>query len=170
MLLDYTSITLIYNLVEYFRKNQIICKNLTLSYFAGGKTQWFNLTYDEFVTLLKTQYSEIDYCSLGNIWTLEQYEGTSTLYKEHTTIKLLNPVKNLSLVMKSDYNIERLPLTNRNIITQRNVIENAVAQFKITYDHLKLIRNTGIYSPCYAIPGWSEGTLMLFNTYNQIKK
>lgn len=142
---------------------------MTLSYFAGGKTQWFNLTYDEFIKLLNTQYSEIDYCSLGNIWTLEQYEGTSTLYKEHTKIKLLNPVKNLSLVMKSDYNIERLTLTNRNIITQRNVVENAVAQFKSVYDHLKLIYSTGIYSPCYAIPGWSEGTLMLFNLYNQIK-
>lgn len=142
---------------------------MTLSYFPGGKTQWFNLTYDEFVKLLNTQYSEIDYCSLGNIWTLEQYEGTSTLYKEHTKIKLLNPVKNLSLVVKSDYNIERLTLTNRNIITQRNVIENAVAQFKSVYDRLKLIHSTGIYSPCYAIPGWSENTIMLFNTYTHIK-
>ena len=46
------------------------------------------------------------------------------------------------------------------------MINKAVEDYRKFYNEIYRIYTTGIYSPCYAIPGWSEGTWYL----NQLRK
>ena len=48
-----------------------------------------------------------------------------------------------------------------NISKFLQLIKNAVADYTKYYSELKYIYVTGIYSPCYAVPGWSENTWYL---------
>jgi hypothetical protein len=54
-------------------------------------------------------------------------------------------------------NNERSILTGRQI----NFLNKTIGEYRAFYNEINRIYVTGIYSPCYAEPGWSENTWYL---------
>jgi hypothetical protein len=65
------------------------------------------------------------------------------------------------LVTGSSYDRQRNAGRQVFIDRQKQLIINAVKQYVDYWAELKYIYVTGIYSPCYAVPGWSENTWYL---------
>ena len=87
--------------------------------------------------------------------------ATSELYNFTTEYKAIDVTDNLKLETGSSFDRQRNAGRKVFIDRQIQMIKNAVADYKKYYLELKQIYITGIYSPCYALPGWSENTWYL---------
>ena len=68
-----------------------------------------------------------------------------------------------NLILETGSSYDRQRNAGRQVLVDRQIqlIKNAVADYVKYYLELKYIYVTGIYSPCYAVPGWSENTWYL---------
>ena len=108
-----------------------------------------------------TNYRPLNNCNLGDLVSISFFLATSNLYDFTTEFKAMDVTNNLKLETGSAYDRQRKAGRQVFIDRQIQLIKNAVTDYVKYYSELKYIYVTGIYSPCYAVPGWSENTWYL---------
>ena len=153
----------------YLKKYKITVSKIRVGFYdnAANKTEFsdFN-SIDEMELFYQNNYVPFDDCFIGDLVSIELFLGASDLYEFITEYRAEDLTGNFKLTSGSSFDIQRN--SQRSVLTSRQVgmINKAVEDYRKFYNEIYRIYTTGIYSPCYAIPGWSEGTWYL----NQLRK
>ena len=153
----------------YLKKYKITVSKIRVGFYdnAANKTEFsdFN-SIDEMELFYQNNYVPFDDCFVGDLVSIELFLGASDLYEFITEYRAEDLTGNFKLTSGSSFDIQRN--SQRSVLTSRQVgmINKAVEDYRKFYNEIYRIYTTGIYSPCYAIPGWSEGTWYL----NQLRE
>ena len=124
-------------------------------------------TYTDFKSIKEIElfyqnnYVPFDPCFVGDLVSIEVFIGASYLYGFTTEYRCEDVSGIFKLTSGSSFDIQRNK--QREVLTNRQVgfINKAVEDYQAFWNEINRIYTTGIYSPCYAEPGWSEGTWYL---------
>lgn len=164
MLVEALSFKLALNFLEYLKKNRVVSTGIKLVFWDRVNHEFTTFTdINEMSSYFNEQYKLIDNCTLGALCSLEVFQGTSNLYDFTTQYTASNITSSYKLTTGSQYDRERNK--QRSILTNRQIsfINQAVNEYLSFFNEIKRIYVTGIYSTCYAIPGYFEGTSYLNN-------
>lgn len=148
----------------YLKKYKIAVSKIRIGFFdiANNKSSYtdFN-SIDEMELFYQTNYVPFDPCFVGDLTSIEVFVGASDLYGFTIEYRGEDLTKNFKLTTGSSFDIQRNK--QRKIFTTRqiNFINRAVEDYQKFWAEISRIYTTGIYSICYAEPGWSEGTWYL---------
>tara|TARA_Y100000389_G_scaffold77537_1_gene74318 strand:+ start:371 stop:952 length:582 start_codon:yes stop_codon:yes gene_type:complete len=153
----------------YLKKYKIIVSKIRIGFYdqAAQKTEFTDFNnIKEMELFYQNNYVPFDDCFVGDLVSIELFLGASDLYEFITEYRAEDLTGNFKLTAGSSFDIQRN--SQRSVLTGRQVgmINKAVEDYRKFYNEIYRIYTTGIYSPCYAIPGWSEGTWYL----NQLRK
>jgi hypothetical protein len=146
----------------FLKKNRISCKSIKIDFFDKVKHEYIDFAD---VAAMQAYYNKtyipLDNCFLGDLVSIQFFIATSELYDFTTEYRAIDVTNNLSLETGSAYDRQRN--AGRKVLIDRQIqlIKNAVIAYVKYWNELKYIYVTGIYSPCYAVPGWSENTWYL---------
>ena len=169
MIIEALTFKLTLDFLIYLKKNRIVVTDIRTKFYdkVQGNTEF--VTYDtpsDVQAFYDKSYIPLDPCYLGDMVGLEFFRAGSTLYDFENTYIASDVTGNYSLVSGASYdgerNKQRAVLKDR----QKDFINKSVEEYRKYYNELKRIYVTGIYSPCYAEPGWSQGTWYL----NELRK
>lgn len=163
MIIEAISFKLSLDFLKFLKKNRITATQIRLDFFDRRTHQFttFN-SVEEMQTYFDTTYVPTNECELGNIVSIQSFSAASNLYDFPTTYKAFDLTSSLyNIVQGAGYDGQRN--AQRDVFKQRQLtlINNTVSEYVAFYNQLKFIYETGIYSPCYAEPGWSENTWWL---------
>lgn len=164
MLVEALSFKLALNFLEYLKKNRVVSSGIKLVFYDRANYEFTTYTdVNAMSVYFNEQYKFIDKCNLGALCSIEVFQGTSDLYDFTTQYTASNITSAYKLTAGSQYDRERNK--QRSILTNRQIsfINQAVNEYLGFFNEIKRIYVTGIYSPCYAIPGYFEGTSYLNN-------
>ena len=153
----------------YLKKYKIIVSKIRIGFYdkAAQKTEFTDFNnIKEMELFYQNNYVPFDDCFVGDLVSIELFLGASDLYEFITEYRAEDLTGNFKLTAGSSFDIQRN--SQRSVLTDRQVgmINKAVEDYRKFYNEIYRIYTTGIYSPCYAIPGLSEGTWYL----NQLRK
>ena len=162
MILEWITFKLALDFFIFLKKNRIISTSIKIDFFDRERHQYIDFADVAALELYYTNnYIPLGNCTLGDLVSVTFFLATSELYDFTTEFRALDVSSNLKLENGSAYDRQRN--SGRKVLIDRQVqlIKNAVTDYVKYYTELKYIYVTGIYSPCYAIPGWSENTWYL---------
>lgn len=162
MIVEALSFKLALDFLEYLKKNRITTSGINLLFWDRSTNEF--ITYENIHSMssyFKEQYTFIDNCVLGSLCSIETFSGSSDLYNFTTEYTAINVTGSYKLVTGSQYDRQRNDQRSLLINRQINFINQAVGEYLKFYNEIRRIYTTGIYSPCYAVPGWSQGTWYL---------
>lgn len=153
------------NLLETFRKSQLTATNIRVDFFDKDTSTHEYLTFADvptYKTFFQENYLRVDWCELGDISSIQSMLLTSNVYNFNTTYTLSNIITNYTLSSGRDYDIQRDLL--RKTLQDRQIAEiNDYINLYLTSWRKISFAYPRVYSPCYAEPGWSEQTGIIFN-------
>ena len=162
MIIEAISFKLALDFFIFLKKNRITCKSIKVDFFDKVKHEYIDFAD---VAAMQAYYNKtyipLDNCFLGDLVSIQFFLATSELYDFTTEYRAIDVTNDLSLETGSAYDRQRN--AGRKVLIDRQIqlIKNAVADYVRYWKELKYIYVTGIYSPCYAVPGWSENTWYL---------
>ena len=162
MILEGITFKLALDFFLFLKKNRITSTSVKVDFFDRVKHQYVDFAdVAAMQEYYNSNYIPLDNCNLGDLVSISFFEASSELYDFTTEFRALDVTSNLKLENGSTYDRQRN--SGRKVLIDRQVqlIKNAVAEYVKYYSELKYIYTTGIYSPCYAVPGWSENTWYL---------
>tara|TARA_R110002074_G_scaffold272410_1_gene444088 strand:+ start:912 stop:1493 length:582 start_codon:yes stop_codon:yes gene_type:complete len=148
----------------YLKKYKIVVSKIRIGFFdvAENKSTYTDFSsIDEMELFYQTNYVPFDPCFVGDLVSIQVFIGESNLYEFTTEYRAENITKVFKLTSGSSFDIQRNK--QREILTNRQIgfINRAVEDYRKFWNEINRIYTTGIYSICYAEPGWSEGTWYL---------
>jgi|TARA_R100000479_G_C6290140_1_gene166271 hypothetical protein len=162
LILEGITFKLALDFFTFLKKNRINCTNIKLDFFDREKHEFIDFADIAALEKYYTQnYIPLDNCSLGDLVSITFFQAASELYSFTMEYKAIDVTSNLKLETGSAYDRQRNKGRKVYVDRQIQLIKNAVADYVKYYLELKYIYVTGIYSPCYAVPGWSENTWYL---------
>ena len=162
MILEGITFKLALDFFTFLKKNRITCTSIKLDFFDRERHEFLDFAdVSALEDYYRTNYIPLDNCNLGDLVSISFFLATSKLYNFTTEYKAIDVTGNLKLETGSSFDRQRNAGRKVFIDRQIQMIKNAVADYKKYYLELKQIYITGIYSPCYALPGWSENTWYL---------
>lgn len=169
MIVESLSFKLILDFLQYLKKNRITLSNIKITFY--DRVNHESITFkdvDEVSLYFKKEYNIIDNNILGSLCSVELFNGISNLYDFTTEYMASNITGAYKLKSGSQYDRERN--SQRSILTNRQIsfIDLAIKDYLKFYNEIKRIYITGIYSPCYAQPGWSQNTWYINSLKNAI--
>lgn len=162
MIVEALSFKLALDFLEYLKKNRITTNGIRILFWDRINNEF--TTYeniDAMSSYFNEQYTLVDNCVLGSLCSIEVFGGVSNLYDFTTEYTASNITRSYKLVSGSQYDRQRNSQRDILIDRQINFINQAVSEYLKFYNEIRHIYVTGIYSPCYAEPGWGQGTLYL---------
>jgi len=162
LILEGITFKLALDFFTFLKKNKITSTSIKVDFFNKVKHEYID--FADVAAMEKyynTNYKPLDNCNLGDLVSISFFLATSDLYNFTTEFKALDVTNNLTLETGSAYDRQRNSGRQVFIDRQIQLIKNAVKEYVKYYLELKYIYMTGIYSPCYAVPGWSENTWYL---------
>jgi len=162
LILEGITFKLALDFFTFLKKNKITSTSIKVDFFNRVKHEYIDFAD---VAAMQAYYNKnyipIDNCFLGDLVSIQFFLAESELYDFTTEFKAMDVSTNLKLETGSAYDRQRN--AGRKVLIDRQIqlIKNAVADYVKYYLELKYIYVTGIYSPCYAVPGWSENTWYL---------
>lgn len=162
MIIEALSFKLILDFLTNLDKNGLHTSNIKVRFWDRFRYEF--ITYQnilEMSSFFSLKYSYIDNCVLGNLCSLQFFEANSSLYDFETQYKAIDITGSYKLITGSSFDIQRNP--QRSIFTTRqtSLINLSVSEYLKYLNEITGIYTTGLYSPCYAKPGWSQGTSYL---------
>lgn len=164
MIIEALSFKLALDFFKYLQKNRVYSTDIKIDFFDRVRHEYY-----DFVDVAAMQayweenYRIIDNCYLGDLGGIAFFRSESDTYNFNTNYKaidVLNPDK-YQLIPGSGFDGQRNAQRKKFKDRQKDFINKSVAEYVAFYNELKFIYVTGIYSPCYAEPGWSENTWYL---------
>ena len=162
MILEGITFKLALDFFIFLKKNRITSTSIKVDFFDKVKHEYIDFAdVAAMDAYYKKTYIPLDNCFLGDLVSISFFLATSDLYDFRTEFKAMDVTNNLTLETGSAYDRQRN--AGRQVLINRQIqlIKNAVADYVKYYLELKYIYVTGIYSSCYALPGWSENTWYL---------
>lgn len=162
MILEGITFKLALDFFTFLKKNKITSTSIKVDFFNRVKHEYID--FADVAAMEKyynTNYKPLDNCNLGDLVSISFFLAVSDLYDFSTEFKAIDVTNNLKLETGSAYDRQRNSGRKVFIDRQIQLIKNAVTDYVKYYSELKYIYVTGIYSPCYAVPGWSENTWYL---------
>jgi hypothetical protein len=162
LIVEALSFKLALDFLLYLKKNRINTSGIRLMFWDRVNNEF--TSFEDVVKMssyFDEQYKFIDNCVLGSLCSLELFNGTSDLYDFTTEYTASNITGSYKLTTGSQYDRQRNK--QRSIYTDRQIsfINQAIGEYLKFYNEIRRIYVTGIYSPCYAEPGWSQNTWYL---------
>ena len=162
MILEGITFKLALDFFTFLKKNRITSTSIKVDFFNRVKHEYIDFAdVSAMEVYFKTNYRPLDNCNLGDLVSISFFLAASDLYDFSTEFKAMDVTNNLKLETGSAYDRQRNSGRKVFIDRQIQLIKNAVTDYVKYYSELKYIYVTGIYSPCYAVPGWSENTWYL---------
>ena len=162
MIIEALSFKLALDFFKYLQKNRVYSTDIKIDFFDRTRHEYYD--YAD-VAAMQAYWDErfrfIDNCFLGDLGGITFFRSTSDIYNFETNYKAIDVIGNYQLVPGSGFDLQRNPQRKQFKQRQINFINETVAEYVAFYNELKFIYVTGIYSPCYAEPGWSENTWYL---------
>jgi len=147
---------------KYLKKNRIYLSNIKLDFFDRTRHEYVDLAdlaamqayYDQ-------NYVPLDNCFLGSLVGIQLFRADSNTYDFPTTYKAVDVLGQVTITPGAGFDRERNQ--QREVLKQRQLtlLNTTIQEYLKFYNELRFIYVTGIYSPCYAEPGWSENTWWL---------
>ncbi len=162
MILEAITFKLALDFFIFMKKNRITCTSIKVDFFDRVKHEYIDFAdvaamqkyYDD-------NYKPIDNCFLGDLVSIQFFLATSELYNFTTEYRAIDVTEKFTLETGSAFDRQRNAGRKVFIDRQIQLIKNAVNDYLKYWRELRYIYITGIYSPCYAEPGWSENTWWL---------
>jgi hypothetical protein len=146
-------------LFQYLEKNKLNCNSITISFYDKIRYQYITFSSSsDLISFYSTNYRKIPKCKVGDFIRLEKFKSESKLYNFKSNYIIYDIAKEPKVLLGKDSDINRNIDREAYIKKQKEVITTALSKYSITINSLYSMFKTGIYSPCYAEPGWSEGT------------
>lgn len=162
MIIEALSFKLSLDFFKYLRKYRITATNIKIDFFDRVKHEYVDFAnLDEMQLYYDEYYVPINNCVLGDLGGVQFFRANSDTYNFPTLYKAIDVIGNYKLEPGSGFDLQRNQQRQVLKDRQRDVINNAVSEYRRFYNELRNIYITGIYSPCYAEPGWSENTWYL---------
>ena len=162
MILEGITFKLALDFFTFLKKNKITSTSIKVDFFNRVKHEYIDFAdVAAMEAYYNTNYRPLNNCNLGDLVSISFFLATSNLYDFTTEFKAMDVTNNLKLETGSAYDRQRKAGRQVFIDRQIQLIKNAVTDYVKYYSELKYIYVTGIYSPCYAVPGWSENTWYL---------
>ena len=162
MILEGITFKLALDFFIFLKKNRITSTSIKVDFFDKVKHEYIDFAdVAAMEVYYNTNYSPLNNCNLGDLVSISFFLAASNLYDFTTEFKAMDVSSNLKLETGSAYDRQRNAGRQVFINRQVQLIKNAVTDYVKYYSELKYIYVTGIYSPCYAVPGWSENTWYL---------
>ncbi len=162
MIIEAISFKLALDFFKYLKKYRITTTNIKIDFFNRVKHEYVDfVNLDEMQLYYDEYYVPINNCVLGDLSGIQLFRATSDTYNFPTLYKAIDVIGNYKLEPGSGFDLQRNQ--QRQVLKDRqlDVINNAVSEYRRFYNELRNIYINGIYSPCYAEPGWSENTWYL---------
>jgi len=164
VIIEALSFKLALDFFKYLKKNRIYSTDIKIDFFDRVRHEYYDFTdVDSMQAHWDANYRIIDNCILGDLGGITFFRAESDTYNFNTNYKaidVLTPSK-YQLLQGSGFDGERNKQRQVFKDRQKDFINKSVAEYLAFYNELKYIYVTGIYSPCYAEPGWSENTWYL---------
>jgi hypothetical protein len=162
MIIEALTFKLALDFTKYLRKNRIYLADVKLDFFDRSRHE-----YSDFLDLAAMQayydqnYVPLDNCLLGSLVGIQFFRSTSDTYDFPTSYKAVDVLGNVTVSPGAGFDLQRND--QRTVLKDRQLtlLRNTIGEYLKFYNELKFIYVTGIYSPCYAEPGWSENTWWL---------
>ena len=152
------------NFFTNLKKNAINTTNIKVSFFNRKKTSFMTFVDFDALKLYQSQnYLFCDCCETGELVSIESFYADSSLYGFTSNFIVTDVNQNYHIIKGYDSNQDLNVQRDIFVTRQYDIIEDLILQYRNYYQELSKIYITGIYSPCYAEPGWSEGTGYLEN-------
>tara|TARA_R100001460_G_scaffold29040_7_gene57901 strand:+ start:6810 stop:7454 length:645 start_codon:yes stop_codon:yes gene_type:complete len=162
LIIEALGVKLSLDLLIFFKKYRIYCTNLRIGFFDNEKSEFIDFrNLDELQSYYNDNYIPLDICSSGDLASLVSFRATSDAYNFSTDYRLQDITGNYKLVPGRQYDRQRDVERARDQNRQITLINQSIGEYNKFYNEIKNIFTTGIYSPCYAQPGWSENTWYL---------
>ena len=164
MLVEIITLKLSLDFFEYLRKNSINCTDIKLVYFNRSRNRFMNFTnLDALKSFYSTNYTIYDRCQLGELVSIQSFRANSSLYNFLTNFIVtdVTSLDSIKIIVGSDFDRSRISTRQVFIDRQKTKILDTINVYKSYNTEIRNIYLNGIYSPCYAIPGYSEGTYRL---------
>lgn len=162
MILEAISFKLALDFFTYLKKNGVISNTIKMDFFDRVKHEYTNFaTIEDMQSYYNLNYIPIDNCTLGDLGSIQSFLSISNTYNFDINYKVNDVTGNLVINQSSGFDIQRN--SQRAVFKDRqlNLIKNTIGEYLSFYNEIKRIYITGIYSPCYAVPGWTENTWYL---------
>lgn len=157
------SFKLALDFIKYLKKNRIVLTDIRLDFFNKVSHEFIGFSnQDDMENQFKLSYLPLPKCDIGKIVSIQTFNAQSNTYNFDTSYKAINVNSpSFKITSLSSFDVQRN--SNRKVFKDRqiNFINNTVSEYIRFYNEIKYIYDTGIYSPCYAEPGWSENTWWL---------
>ena len=167
MVLEAISFKLALDFFIYLKKNGIVSNTIKIDFFDRTKHEYVNFqTIEEMQSYFTLNYTRIDTCILGDLGSIQSFLSTSNTYNFDINYKVIDVTGNLNIIQGSGFDNQRN--SQRKVFKDRqlNLLKNTITEYLNFYREIRGIYLTGIYSPCYAEPGWSENTWYLSSFKN----
>lgn len=162
MIIEAITFKLALDFTNYLRKNRIYLADVKLDFFDRTKHEYINFADQAAMQAYYDQhYVPLDNCELGDLVGIQFFNSSSNLYDFPTTYKAVDVLGQVKVSPGAGFDLQRN--AQREVLKQRqlDLLNLTIQQYLKFYNELKFIYMTGIYSPCYAEPGWSENTWWL---------
>lgn len=162
MIVEALSFKLALDFLDYLRKNRITSSGIRLLFWDRINNEFTSFeNIGAMSSHFNEEYTFIDKCVLGSLCSIELFNGTSDLYDFRTEYTASNITGGYKLISGSQYDRQRNGQRGILVDRQINFINQSIEEYLRFYNEIKRIYVTGIYSPCYAEPGWSQNTWYL---------
>lgn len=162
MIIEALSFKLALDFFKYLKKNRIYSTSIKIDFFDRIRHEYYDFADVEAMQKYwDTNYIPIDNCNLGDLGGISFFRADSDTYNFSTTYKAIDVIGNYQLIPGASFDLQRNAQRAVFKDRQKDFIDKAVSEYVAFYKELKFIYVTGIYSPCYAEPGWSENTWYL---------
>jgi len=147
---------------SYLFKSKVNLEDTRISFYDRIRREYVNFSsIAQMQSYFDENYLILDNCILGDLVSIETFRVNSNLYDFETNYIATDVVGSYKLTAGSSYDIQRNAQRSNLTSRQISMINNAVDDYLRFYNEIKRIYISGIYSPCYAVPGWSQGTWYL---------
>jgi hypothetical protein len=162
LILEAISFKLALDFFIYLKKNGVVPGTIKMDFFDRVKHEYTGFaTIEDMQSYFNLNYIPIDDCTLGDLVSIQSFLSISNTYNFDINYKISDVTGNLVINQSSGFDIQRN--SQRAVFKERqlNLVKNTIGEYLSFYNEIKKIYITGIYSPCYAVPGWTENTWYL---------
>ncbi len=162
MILEAISFKLATDFFVYLKKNRIVATNIKIDFFDRIRHEFVDFpTVEDMTTYFTENYTPINNCFLGDLGAIQFFLADSNTFNFDISYKAIDVTGDFKLNQDTPFDVQRN--SQRDVFKERqsNLIKQTVSEYLLFFNEIKRIYVTGIYSPCYAEPGWSENTWYL---------
>lgn len=165
-MLEILSLKLVIDFFDHLALYGITMKSVQIFLYrkSRGTYQFFSFSSaEDLYNFYYERYAPFEMCEgLGDIWGVNMFTVESSLNSFRMTFNAYDcGTDHWTVVDATQYDTDRNNVWKYEKERQIGLIDRTIAEYKGYYGELYYIYIHGVYSPCYAVPPWTEHTTVL---------